>query len=51
VFEVINILNKQFEMFSLYSTSETNTWVCSSVLGPVQTRSGQRFKSGAKESG
>ena len=35
----------------LYGTSETDTEVWSGVLGPIQRRSGRRFKPGAKESG
>ena len=38
-------------MFSLYGTSETDTWVWSGVLGPTQRKSGKRFRSRAKESG
>ena len=41
----------QYETFSLYGTSETDTGVWSGVLGPTQRRSGKRLKSGAKESG
>jgi len=41
---------KKHKIFSLYGTSETDTWIWSGVLEPIQ-RPGKRCKSGAKESG
>jgi len=42
--------NNNTKRLAYMALEETDIWIWASVLGPIQRRSGKRFKLGAKES-